>query len=107
MALPSGNFSSPNSGQLFVNFSGSFTAYNPDFGSGASDILCRCEVFDETGTLRGNGLLSRLNGGVTLIVDYPGGGVVWTASITEVNHTIKGPGWVSLVARISARLAKR
>lgn len=107
MALPGGNFSSPNAGQLFVNFSASYTAYSTDFGTGASDIRCQCQVLDDTGALRGNGVLSRLNGGVTLIVDYPGGNVVWTASMTEIDHSIKGPGWVSMVARVVARLAKR
>lgn len=108
MAYPSGNFSSPNAGQLFVNFSGVYAATSSDFGSGtASDIVVACQILDNSSVVKANGILSRLGGGCTLIVDYPGGNVVWSVTTSEISHNINGAGSVSLACRITVRLSKR
>lgn len=107
MPLPSGNFSDASAGQLFVNFSGVYDATTSDFGTGSSEVKVLCKIVNDSGTVMANGVLSRLNGGCTLIVDYPGGNAVWSVSTTEISHSISGAGSVSLACRIGVRLAKR
>lgn len=110
MALPSGNFASANAGRLVVIFSGVYSATSSDFGTGGygSDIVVQCQLLDNAGTVVAAGTMSRSNGGVALVADYPGGGVTYSCTATHITHSIQGgAGSVSVSMRISVRLEKR
>lgn len=108
MAYPSVSFSSASSGQVIASFTGDYTATNVDYGgSGASDIRVLCRILDNGGSEVARGVLSRLNGGCLLVVDYPGGSVSWSAVTSFIDRTINGAGGVSAVIKIKVRLAKR
>lgn len=109
MALPSGNFSSANTGRLQVFFSGQFdTNTGGDFGSGTLELIIRCKV-GSGGDLQT--AILRLSAGVasaTLERDYTGGSGNVAVAMEYVSHSFDGPSSVHFSnCRIACYLVKR
>jgi predicted heme/steroid binding protein len=110
MALPSGNFSSGQTGRLQVVFSGQFyTQSGSDWGNGtALELVIRCKLGAgadlQTGVLR----LSAGHNSVTLERDYVGGSGNVAVAFEYVSHNLSGPSTVGFSkARVSCYLIKR
>ena len=110
MALPSGNFSSANSGRLQVVFSGQFsTQTGNDFGTGTGlQLLIRCKL-GSGGDLQTAILsLSAGTASATLERDYVGGSGNVPVAFEYVSHALDGPSTVRFEkCRIGCYLIKR
>jgi hypothetical protein len=109
MALPTGNFSSANSGRLQVFFSGQFSTQDGgDFGSGTLQLTIRCKV--GAGANLQTAIL-QLTGGAasaTLERDYTGGSGNVAVAMEYVAHSFSGPSSVHFSnCRIACYLIKR
>lgn len=109
MGVPSGNFSSPYAGQLEVTFSGNFSSSSGgDWGTGNAKYQAfLCTVY-QGGTLKGQTFIQNTAPSGLLLLDYPGGGVVWTVAMTEAAYQLSGPSSVSTTnLRIGCVLIKK
>lgn len=110
MALPSGNFSSGNSGRLQVVFSGQFyTQTGNDWGSGtALNLVIRCKLGAGAALQTGVLALSSGNNSCVLEMDYVGGSGDVPVAMEYVSHNLSGPSTVGFgPARIACYLIKR
>jgi hypothetical protein len=109
MALPSGSFSSAQSGRLQVVFSGQFfTNTGNDFGTGTLGLVIRCRV-GSGGTVQTSVLsLSAGNASAVIERDYVGGSGAVPVAMEYVTHSFAGPSTVGInKCRIACYLIKR
>lgn len=111
MALPSGGFSSLYAGTLRIaataTFGGSAFSNNyQSWGTSSSNIVIRPYV--NNGSLIYLPNISRQGPSSEIILDYPGGGVVWSLGMEMLGYSISGAGsvWANNIYLI-AELKKR
>ena len=111
MGLPSGVFSSVNSGRLQIAFGGLYQCayvggHNTDFpGSGQPSVLIRCVA--DNGTHRESQLIDFLGASALIEFDYVAGENVGV-SMTVVSYAYGGFGAVGVInLRIGCTLIKR
>lgn len=111
MALPSGSFSSLYPGTLRIaasaTFGGSAFSNNYDqWGTSESNMVIRPHV--DTGSVIYLPNISRQGPSSEIVLDYPGGGVVWSLGMEVMGYSIAGAGsvWANNIYLI-AELKKR
>lgn len=94
MGVPSGNFSSANSGRLQVVFAADYTTNaGHDFSSDTLDLRLRCKV-GSGGDLQ-TGIISINNHSCVIERDYTGGSGNVAVAMEELDHTFSGPSSVT------------
>lgn len=111
MALPSGVFSSLYAGTLRIAASATFggSAFSNNYqawGTSQSNIVIRPYV--NNGSLIYLPNISRQGPTAEIMLDYPGGGVVWSLGMEVLGYSIAGAGsvWAEKIYLI-AELKKR
>lgn len=104
-------YASSFAGKLEVIFRGGYGASlssDPGFPSaGGYDIQLECLVSDGGGALART-YINRASPSSHVILDYPGGSVAWTVSMSDVSRTAGGGlGSYSVTPQVSFLLVKR
>lgn len=111
MTTRSTTYSSAAPGKLEIIFAGGWNgSVSGDAGfptTSGWDIRLECLVSDAGGTLAKT-YINRASPSAHVVLDYPGGGVTWTVSMSDVSSTFGGGlGSMSVTPTVSFLLVKR
>lgn len=96
-SLPSIAFSSVYSGRLFIGLDARWRDDNGDIigRTGSSNVVICARVRDiNSMTLAESGMVDKLNLSTRIILNYPGGGVVWNITTVLLSNTSTATGAV-------------
>lgn len=111
MTTRSTTYAKAAAGQVEIIFSGDFSAsVTGDAGfpmTGKADITVECIVSNSGGEIAKT-YINRSSPSSHLLLDYPGGSVSWTASMSDVSHTYGGGlGSVGVTPKVTFILVKK
>lgn len=111
MTTRSTTYAKDSAGKLEIIFSGEYSvSLTSDAGfpqSGAADITLECIVSNSGGELART-YIERASQSAHLLLDYPGGSVSWTATMSDVSHTFGGGlGSIGVTPKVTFILVKK